>query len=361
MDVWVIWLLLACVVVVQGWSFTRGRSRNTETKAKSSTHMDGQKPRDLYVLVHGLSGRPTDLQYLQRCLRLRDPKALVHLAQCNSGTFMTYDGIQKGGSRLANEIRQLKEKYPSLLRISLVGNSLGGLYCRYAMALLYDTKTGKVCGLEPFKYLTTATPHLGVGVYGYLSGIPEIVQRFGAKTFTGQTIRELLLLDSDDRRIPLLVRMSGAAKEELPFTTSLRAFKERCAFANVKNDFVVAYKTALPDGPLSNENNFDSSRRDIPRILSRISIKAKAQPSPFEMKSIRPSIAFSDYIFHDVRKGLMQRMSHSLSSAGWEQVTVEFPGYVPLAHNKICALERDPIMTWLNKEGRPIVQEQARW
>lgn len=49
-----------------------------------------------------------------------------------------------------------------------------------------------------------------------------------------------------------------------------------------------------------------------------------------------------------------------LSAAGdWEEVAVAFPGILPLAHNKIVALQRDPFMTWLNRDGQEVVQHQA--
>lgn len=49
-----------------------------------------------------------------------------------------------------------------------------------------------------------------------------------------------------------------------------------------------------------------------------------------------------------------------LAAAGdWEEVAVAFPGFFPLAHNKIVALQRDPIMTWMNREGHEVVQHQA--
>mmetsp|Transcript_5722 Transcript_5722/g.13905 ORF Transcript_5722/g.13905 Transcript_5722/m.13905 type:complete len:87 (+) Transcript_5722:6-266(+) len=64
---------------------------------------------------------------------------------------------------------------------------------------------------------------------------------------------------------------------------------------------------------------------------------------------------------HRERKTLSDEMARTLASLGWEQVSVRFPGTLPLAHNKICALARDPIQAWLNAEGRPVVQDQAKW
>ena len=66
----------------------------------------------------------------------------------------------------------------SLKRISFLAHSLGGLFARYAIAVLYNnsdslsssipndpcssSKKGVVAGLEPISFITLATPHLGV-------------------------------------------------------------------------------------------------------------------------------------------------------------------------------------------------------
>jgi len=340
------------------WASSKS-AESTEAKSTTSTDMAD----DLYVLVHGLAGRPEDLSYLEKCLGRRDPTAVVHLARCNSGILMTFDGIRQGGSRLACEIRGLIKRHPRLKRISLVGNSLGGLYCRYAVGLLFDERTGKLEGLSPHKFLTTATPHLGVGEYGYLSVIPGPLQSLGAYTIMGQTIRELLLKDknsnsNDGSSLPLLAEMAGldfepgpnTAQDTLPFLDGLRAFEERCAYANVANDFLVAYRTAHPAGPLLKPVE---PKRDDSGVVFRRRVSAQ----DFERRDMSSK---SQQPFKG-RKELMDSMSYSLSSIGWEQVTVAFPGSLPLAHNKICALERDPLQTWINSAGRPVVEDQAKW
>lgn len=80
------------------------------------------------------------------------------------------------------------KKTSSLRKISFLAHSLGGLFARYAIAILYsrETKTagqssaqiiptarrsakswctsglGAVAGLDPTNFITLATPHLGV-------------------------------------------------------------------------------------------------------------------------------------------------------------------------------------------------------
>lgn len=81
---------------------------------------------------------------------------------------------------------QVVKKTKSLKRISFVAHSLGGLFARYAISVLYSPDTynsgqlgdsmncmmensqrtdfsrGTIAGLEPINFITLATPHLGV-------------------------------------------------------------------------------------------------------------------------------------------------------------------------------------------------------
>lgn len=75
-------------------------------------------------------------------LRERCPEDKLHVlvAKHNAGSF-TYDGVDTGGERVANEIEQKldeldKDGY-NIEKISVIGYSLGGLIARYAIGLLY--------------------------------------------------------------------------------------------------------------------------------------------------------------------------------------------------------------------------------
>ena len=82
---------------------------------------------------------------------------------------------------------QVVEKTKGLKRISFLAHSLGGLFARYAVAVLYSpdanncdqpgdlenwkmessegksfSRGGLIAGLEPINFITLATPHLGV-------------------------------------------------------------------------------------------------------------------------------------------------------------------------------------------------------
>lgn len=78
----------------------------------------------------------------------------------------------------AYQVRQIVQRTESLKKISFLAHSLGGLFARYAVAVLYtpnnlgdgdidDTlgrsmKHGVIAGLEPINFITLASPHLGV-------------------------------------------------------------------------------------------------------------------------------------------------------------------------------------------------------
>jgi len=96
--------------------------------------------------------------------------------------FMLYDYFL-----LSKQVLQVVKKTESLKRISFLAHSLGGLFARYAIAVLYShdaynknqpgdlahstagnsqstsfSKGGMIAGLEPINFITLASPHLGV-------------------------------------------------------------------------------------------------------------------------------------------------------------------------------------------------------
>ena len=112
----------------------------------------------LVVLQHGLYGGAVNLAVLQDALAaLGGDDVLVHSAEANQGR--TRDGVVAGGRRLAQEVRDIvKSSGPGLRTISFVGNSLGGIYARYAVGVLHDASAGLVAGLAG---LCSAPPQPG--------------------------------------------------------------------------------------------------------------------------------------------------------------------------------------------------------
>jgi hypothetical protein len=282
---------------------------------------------------------------------------VVHLAAANVWSrFATYDGVHAGAQRLAQELRSVVEAHPSVTHLSLVGNSLGGLYCRYLASLVYDNTQGLVCGLQPVTFLTTASPHLGVGQHGHLGAIPRALQTVGGSVL-GRSIQELLLADGrQPGSTPLLLRMGT----EEAFLAPLRAFRSRHVYANAINDFLVAYETAAIalDGLPSRKALLAAGRSNgnKPRVLFTQTRPPLGASPAADVAS--PSAGRSSGPPHSVR-GWQAAMARGLASMSWIETTVAFPGLLPLAHNRIVALRRDPLLTWVNACGSPVVQHTA--
>jgi hypothetical protein len=382
-------------------------SSDDEPVVGSTAAAASSGPTHLFVLVHGLGGAPEDLCCLERgILRRAGSSALVLKPGCNL-LARSFDGVPNGAKRVAAEIQAVARAYEaSLETVSLVGNSLGGIYARHAAAQLYDSQTRTIAGLVPDTYLTTATPHLGVGPFGYLGYFPSQIRALGAFAM-GATTRQLLLLDGDDfdgfveknesksKSGPLLLRMADPSSE---YIAALGAFKRRCAYANATNDFLVAYETAAldPDAPETlrrrrargargtNLNGwgddgdaspggwgfpspspsplggFGGSARIVDERLTRPTTEdAKAGGAFWRARSA--SRAATKTKNRRSSLGTQRAIAAGLRTLEWFHVDVEFPGMAPLAHNKICALQRDPVMKFLFKEGEWVVEHQAEY
>ena len=269
-------------------------------------------------------------------------------------------GLRIGGETLVTEIKNVinKDANKNLQRISFVGNSLGGLYVRYAIHLLYDESTGRIAGLQPHRLLTIATPHLGVKGFTFIDELGFSVPTALLKTVsflffkTGQDIFGTDELNNNQNS--LLYTMATNDK----FLTPMKSFIKRRLYANLNRDFVVPLGTAaFLDSPTVDsfrsqyKNNFG-----IVKTLqtSSVSIKDYSAVKNSKLKDVTTKL---DSLLSDMRVGL--------DSVGWEKVVVNFAGVLPIAHNKICALTRSP--NWLYNdvlkfgEGQFVMVDAANW
>ncbi|KAN0083073.1 putative serine esterase (DUF676) domain containing protein [Elaphomyces granulatus] len=197
----------------------------------------------LCVLIHGLWGNPSHLDYLASALQERYGESHLYVlkAQRNTGSF-TYDGIELGGERVAYEIEdtldQLAAKGYRIRKLSVVGYSLGGLVARYALGLL-DAR-GWLDKLEPVNFTTFVTPHVGVRTpsKGFHNHIWNVM---GARALSISG-RQLFMIDSfRGTGKPLL---SILADPDSIFMHALAKFKHRSLYANVFSDRATVYYTA---------------------------------------------------------------------------------------------------------------------
>ncbi len=228
-------------------------------------------------------------------------KHRIVLHSCQSNWNRTSDGVEAGGERIFNEIltviRTAMQNHTDTntdtnnasvssddiidVTMSLIGNSLGGLYSRYAIAKLAEfaqvqddngnntndinrrlgetssttttTTTPSSSSLHSTRttskttsyiidgkirihfniFCTTATPHLGVSGQTWLP-LPRSAE-LGIGSLMGQTGRDIF------RMSPLLKTMCTTD----PYLKPLSSFRKRIAYANgYHTDFVVSTQTA---------------------------------------------------------------------------------------------------------------------
>jgi hypothetical protein len=234
---------------------------------------------------------------------------VVYSPKCNEGR--THDGIKLGGIRLANEIvdfiqKDVQERRHVILNeddestpmnqqqqqqqqnnkddvvvnvtYSMVGNSLGGLYARYAISLLpyqlpliKDNVTNQqtsVC-LHPNIFCTTATPHLGVSQHTFLP-VPRILETIigtGMRT----TGRDLFRLNSQ------------------------RSLNSNKGLTRVKSDgndsSADGAKTTTTTTTTTNNNNDDNTDEEMQCIIRNMCIQEKYL-SP--LRNFRRRIAYAN-------------------------------------------------------------------
>lgn len=154
---------------------------------------------------------------------------------------------------------------------------------------------------------------------------------------------------------------SAPPAAQLPFVRALAAFRRRIAYANAANDFLVAYETAaiLPPVPSDVARSLGPlplpAMGGAPRVLHTRDRPATSA-APVE-PLIDPRLSSSQPPRD--RLALQRRMASGLGTLGWTETAVLFPGALPMAHNKIVALRRDPLMTWLYRDGAAVVLHTA--
>ncbi|CAG7957583.1 unnamed protein product [Penicillium nalgiovense] len=209
----------------------------------SETMPDALKADHLCVLIHGLWGNPSHLDYIASALRDRygGDDLYILCPKTNSGNY-TYDGIELGGERIVHEVEEtlesLAERGQKITKISVIGYSLGGLLARYAIGLL--NARGWLDKLEPMNFTTFATPHVGVRapLKGYKDQIFNVL---GPRTISASG-RQMWLIDSfRDTGRPLL---GVLADPESIFITGLKKFRQRSVYANIVNDRSVLFYTS---------------------------------------------------------------------------------------------------------------------
>lgn len=315
----------------------------------------------LIVISHGIMGTRDDLNFLVAQLEKNGCNVLRSVV---NERLKSLRGLETGGEDLASEIVDYIKTRPSLTRLSIVGNSLGGLYARYAMHILFNKSDGTMAGLKPHRLLTIATPHLGVRNHTFVEDmfgihVPglDIIKNIVSRTMlsTGRTV---FSFDGDGGAKTLLYQMATEEKFLLP----LRSFASRRLYANLQKDFVVPLGTAafLHSEAVDDLRGMHSRQAGIVSII-RTGTERDKRKTSVALSSAHGAACDIDETTSDI-----DHMIARLDSIGWEKVVVNFPrSILPLAHNKICALTRSP--KWLYHkilgfdEGQFVMENATTW
>ncbi|KAG1907847.1 putative serine esterase-domain-containing protein [Suillus fuscotomentosus] len=201
----------------------------------------------LLVLIHGMWGNPSHLAHVNKIIREvkgevedGDVKLEVLVAETNKDE-STYDGIDWGGERVAEEIRQktadLEKEGRKVTRFSVTGYSLGGLVARYVIGVLHQSKFFET--VQPVNFNTLATPHIGIprfpSTFSSISAFlgPKLLSRSGEQFFC---------VDKWSPRGRPLVEV--LADPDRIFYQALILFPNIRIYANAINDLTVPYVTS---------------------------------------------------------------------------------------------------------------------
>lgn len=361
---------------------TRGKSPWGTTTLKN-------EPDHLLVLVHGILASPSDWIYVEAELKRRLGRNFLIYASSTNTYTKTFDGIDGAGRRLADEVIQVVQKTDGLKKISFLAHSLGGLFARYAVAVLYSasaaltdqsgdysctssnldkssSKQGLIAGLEPMNFITLATPHLGVRgrrQLPFLLGVPflEKLAVPMAPFVAGRTGAQLFLTDGKPNKPPLLLRMASDC-EDGKFLSALGAFRCRTLYANVSYDHMVGWRTSsirrereLVKPPRRSLDGYKHivdveycppiSSSDGPHFPPEA---AKAKEAAQNEPSIKNTVEYHEIMEEEMIRGLQQ--------LGWKKVDVSFhSAFWPfLAHNNIHVKNE-----WVHNAGAGVVAHVA--
>ncbi|KAG9313033.1 heme peroxidase [Chiua virens] len=204
----------------------------------------------LLVLVHGMWGNPAHLAHMDKIIRevkgntgsaISDcPELAVLVAETNRDE-STYDGIDWGGERVAQEIleeiKTHEDQGKKVTRFSITGYSLGGLLARYVVGILHQNKFFEK--VIPVNFNTVATPHIGIPRFP--SAFSAIANFIGPR-FLSRTGEQFFCVDKwSPKGRPLL---DVLADPDHIFYQALLLFPNIRIYANAINDLTVPYVTA---------------------------------------------------------------------------------------------------------------------
>ncbi|KAK8473972.1 hypothetical protein V6N13_143569 [Hibiscus sabdariffa] len=350
-------------------SFARFGCFRVETDEDGGVDMEVQFPKQrdhpshLVVMVNGLIGSAQNWRFTAKQFLKKYPEdVIVHCSERNS-SMLTFDGVDVMGDRLAEEVKSVISRHPSVQKISFVGHSLGGLVARYAIARLFEQDLtqensqtnggcrtdqlgdswpegklkGKIAGLEPMNFITLASPHLGSRWHRQVPLFhgSHVLEKVAARTswFLGRTGKHLFLTDGKDGKPPLLLRMVSDG-EDLKFMSALLSFRRRAVYANASFDHIllscILFKNLTPFLDIVGWSTSSLRRRDeLPKIkhLPRgdkyphvVNVETGKTATPDDEVPYEAKTNGTD------KMNMEEEMIRGLTKMSWERADVYFKG-----------------------------------
>ncbi|KIY53362.1 DUF676-domain-containing protein [Fistulina hepatica ATCC 64428] len=195
-------------------------------------------------------GNPSHLAELQRIIKevhfqpTEEGLELHTLVAATNSDEHTYDGIDWGGERVAEEIydevQKLKDDGKTVVRFSVTGYSLGGLVARYLVGILQQRRFFD--NVTPVNFNTVATPH--IGLLKYRTFLYKMFSKLGPHLLS-RTGEQFYCVDKwSARGRPLLEVM---ADPDRIFYQALASFTHIRIYANAIFDMTVPYITSAID------------------------------------------------------------------------------------------------------------------
>jgi Putative serine esterase (DUF676) len=268
----------------------------------------------------------------------------------NACPAFTSDGIEAGGKRLAAEVDTLISYYGAQcsgkalkeITLSLVGNSLGGLYARYAISLMDALTmergtTGTT--LSPKFFVTTCTPHLGVSQNTFIkiptwleASIARVMQQTGLDLFRRSGIIQAMTVNST-------------------FVQPLLSFTRRIALANVYGtDFQVPTPTAAFWAKTDSIHTVVCLEETKTHISHNIILQLQTQQQTKDTSHH----STRDYRLSD------DELSTLLDQVGWTKILVDVRHHMPITGRMVGITEPDTASPLLKKStwtARELLQE----
>jgi len=404
----------------------------------------------LVVLVHGYLGSDREQEYLGEAL-MKESKKLIDVDSLNDNSNgnnndnntdvschrghrhqlailnskanvkVSTDGVAQGGKRLAEEIsewiaqqtatierseseddsKSSSSSTSTIVTFSMIGNSLGGLYGRYALAELddifhnnTDDKDDTKNPILPLVFCTTSSPHIGTSQNTFIK-LPRWVEPYVATVLQQQTMDDLFGVNNSTVVMDMCYHPTETNNgEEIDnkdknheYLYPLQQFQKRIAVANAyKTDFLVSVSSgaflSLDSNSIHHHQDSVTSSTRLMKDMGYVALQVVTKPETTKRRDD------GDEKSSTPRRSCVD----SLDELGWHKIFIDtrniLPGFLnfltpelkphatytskvlkehfethgtllPIAHPLNMANSRTDLYRKMTKSGQPIIDALA--